>query len=101
MPRTISSTGTPQVWGISPPWALIMSWSDCGTDDEPCMTRWVCGSFSWIASMTWTARMSPSGALVNLQAPWLVPQAMARALKRVLSTKSAAWSGSGQELVAG
>ena len=61
MPRTISSTGTPQVCGISPPCALIMSCSACGTEEEPCMTRWVCGSLAWIASMTWMARMSPSG----------------------------------------
>ena len=38
----------------------------CGTEDEPCITRCVLGSFSWIASMTPMARMSPSGCLVNL-----------------------------------
>ena len=31
MPSWISSTGTPQVWGIAPPLALITSCSSCGT----------------------------------------------------------------------
>src|SRR5450631_1587854 len=44
MPRTISSTGTPQICGISPPNWLKASCNGCGTVDEPCITRCVFGS---------------------------------------------------------
>ena len=37
----ISSTGTPQVCGISPPNWLKRSCSGCGTEEEPCITRCV------------------------------------------------------------
>ena len=66
MPRWISSIGTPQVWGISPPYWLMMSCRSCGTVEEPCMTRWVLGRRRWISSITPMARMSPSGLRVNL-----------------------------------
>ena len=38
----------------------------CGTDEEPCMTRWVSGRRRWISSITFMARTSPSGWRVNL-----------------------------------
>ena len=41
IPSWISSTGTPQVWVISPPQLLKASWRSWGTEDEPCITRWV------------------------------------------------------------
>src|SRR5882757_2096058 len=66
MPRTISSTGTPQVCGISPPNWLKASCKGCGTDDEPCITRCVFGSRRWISSTTFIARISPSGWRENL-----------------------------------
>ena len=37
-----------------------------GTDEEPCITRWVFGIFAWIALMRSIARMSPVGLRVNL-----------------------------------
>ena len=40
------------------------------------------------------AKMSPVGGRVNLYAPWLVPQAIAKASTLVLLTKSTASSGS-------
>jgi fructose/tagatose bisphosphate aldolase len=33
----------PQVGFISPPYWLMMSCRSCGTEDEPCITRWVLG----------------------------------------------------------
>jgi len=66
MPRWISSTGTPQVWGIWPPYWLMMSCRSWGTLDEPCITRWVLGRRRWISSITFIARTSPSGLRVNL-----------------------------------
>ena len=66
MPRWISSTGTPQVGFIWPPYWLMMSCRSCGTEDEPCITRCVFGSFLWISSITFIARIAPSGLRVNL-----------------------------------
>src|SRR5580704_13511439 len=66
MPRWISETGTPQVGFILPPLALMISCRSFGTEDEPCITRWVFGSLRWISSITFMARMSPSGLRVNL-----------------------------------
>ena len=61
MPRWISSTGTPQVCFILPPYLLMMSCSSCGTLLEPCITRWQFGSRRWISSMRSIASTSPVG----------------------------------------
>ena len=94
IPSWISSTGTPYVCGISPPYLLMISNHSWGTELDPCITRWVFGKALWISAILLIARTSPVGFLVNLYAPWLVPIAMAKASTFVFATKSAASSGS-------
>jgi hypothetical protein len=94
MPRTISSTGTPKVCGISPPKALMMSCSSCGTDEEPCMTRCVFGILRWIASITFIARMSPSGLRRELVGAVRGAAGNRQRVDLGAQTKSTAWSGS-------
>jgi hypothetical protein len=43
-----------------------MSCKSCGTEDEPCITRWVFGMRRWISSITFMASTAPSGLRVNL-----------------------------------
>ena len=58
------------------------------------MTRWVWGRRLWISMSRSILSTEPSGFLLNLYAPWLVPMAMARASTPVRSANSTAWSGS-------
>jgi hypothetical protein len=51
---------------MSPPYSLMIASQSCGTDEEPCMTRWVFGMRAWISLMRSMARMSPVGGRVNL-----------------------------------
>src|SRR5512140_595865 len=72
---------------------MIFSHS-CGTEEEPCITKWVLGMRAWISLMRLIAKVSPVGGLVNLYAPWLVPMAMASASTWVALTNCAASLGS-------
>ena len=66
---------------MSPPNSLITFNQSWGTDEEPCITKWVSGIRLWIALIRSIAKMSPVGGRVNLYAPWLVAEEIYKVLK--------------------
>ena len=77
-----------------PPYWLMMSCRSCGTEDEPCITRWVFGQLLWISSMTFIARIFAVGLAGELVGAVEVPMAMASASTLVSATNFTASSGS-------